>query len=54
MFEIFETLKEVGQSWALEVFFNYFNNKKWLFAFFIKLNWLWVSFLNKTGAEIGH
>ena len=25
------------QSWALSVFFNFFNNKKWFFAFFIKL-----------------
>ena len=33
------------QSWALSVlFFNFFNNKKWFFAFFIKLIWLGVGF----------
>ena len=26
-----------AQSWALEVFLNFFNNKKWFFAFFIIL-----------------
>ena len=35
-----------GQSWALSVFFNFFNNKKWLFTFFIKLIWLGVGILN--------
>ena len=29
-------------------FFNFFNNKKWFFAFFIKLIWLGVGFLNRT------
>ena len=28
--------------------------KKWFFAFFIKLIWPGVSFLNRTGAEIGY
>ena len=28
--------------------------KNYIFAFFIKLIWLGVSFLNKTGAEIGY
>ena len=42
------------QSWALEVFFNFFNNKKLFFAFFIKLIWLGVGFLNRTGAKIGY
>ena len=42
------------QSWALEVFFNFFNNEKLLFAIFIKLIWLGVGFLNRTGAEIGY
>ena len=42
------------QSWALSVFFNFFNNKKWCFAFFIKLIWLGVGFLNWTSAEIGY
>ena len=28
--------------------------KKWFFAFFIKLIWLGVGFLNRTGAEVGH
>ena len=41
------------QSWALSVFFNFFYNKKWVFAFFIKLIWLGVGFLNRTGGEIG-
>ena len=40
------------QRWALSVFFNFFNNKKWFFAFFIKLIWLGVGFLNRIGAEI--
>ena len=43
-----------NQSWVLSVFFNLFNNKKWSFAFFIKLIWLGVGFLNRTGAEIGY
>ena len=42
------------QSWALEVFFNFFTYKKWFFAFFIKLIWLGGGFLNRTGAEIGY
>ena len=45
---------EFKQSWALSVFFHFFNNKKWFFAFFIKLIWLGVCFLNKTGAEIDY
>ena len=40
------------QSWALSVFFNIFNNKKLFLAFFIKVTWLGVGFLNRTGAEI--
>ena len=44
----------VDQSWALSVFLKFFNNKKWFFAFFIKLIWLGVGFLNRTGAEIGY
>ena len=31
-----------------------FNDKKWFFAFFIKLIWLGVGFLNRTSAEIGY
>ena len=42
------------QSWALEVFLNFFTDKKLFFAFFIKLIWLGVGFLNKTGEEIGY
>ena len=42
------------QSWALSVFLNFFNNKKWFFAFLIKLIWLGVGFLNGKGAEIGY
>ena len=38
---------------ALWVFFYFFNDKKCFFAFFIMLIWLGVSFLNRTGAEIG-
>ena len=41
-------------SWVLPVFFNFFNNKKWFFAFFSKLIWLRVGFLNRTGGEIGY
>ena len=43
-----------NQSWALSVFLNSFTNKKWFFAFFFKLMWLGVGFLNRTGAEIGY
>ena len=35
------------------VFFNFSNNKKLFFAYFIKFNLLGVGFLNRTGAEIG-
>ena len=42
------------QSWALSVFLNFFNNKKLFFAYFIKLIWLEVGFLNRTGAEIDY
>ena len=42
------------QSWALSVFFNFFNNKNDFFAFFIKLILLGVGFLNRPGAEIGY
>ena len=34
--------------------FKYFHSLKMIFAFFIKLNWLGVGFLNRTGAEIGY
>ena len=50
----FKLQKWKKQSWALEVFLNFFNNKKWSFAFFIKLIWLGVGFLNRTGAEIDY
>ena len=42
---------------GLSVFFYFFNNKKWFFAFFYQVNyliWLGVGFLNRTGAEIGY
>ena len=42
------------QSWALSGFLNIFNNKKWFFSVFIKLIWLGVGFLNRTGVEIGY
>ena len=42
-----------NQSWALSVFLNFFNTKKW-FCIFIKLIWLGVDFLNRTGAGIGY
>ena len=42
------------QSWALSVYFNFFNTKKLSVAFYIKLFWLGVCFLNRTGAEIGY
>ena len=38
----------ICQSWALPVFFNFFNSKHWIFAFFIKLIWLGGGFLNRT------
>ena len=41
-------------SWALAVFFNVFNFKNYIFAFFIKLIWLGVDFLNRNDAEIGY
>ena len=43
-----------GQSWALEVFLNFLNDKNWFFADFIKLIWLGVGFLNRTDAKIGY
>ena len=43
-----------AQSWALSVFLNFFNNKKWFFLFFTKLIWLGVGFFNRTGAEMGY
>ena len=43
-----------SQSWALQVFLYFFNNKKRFFEFVIKLIWLGVGFLNRTGAEIGY
>ena len=42
------------QSWEILVFFNFLNNKNWFFCIFIKLIWLGVGFLNRTGAEIGY
>ena len=45
---------KIIQSWALPVFFNFFNNKKLFFAFFIKLIRLGVGFLYRTVAEIGY
>ena len=47
-------VNEIMQSWALSVFLNFVNNKKGIFAFFIKLLGLGVGFLNRTGAEIGY
>ena len=34
--------------------FNFFNNIKLIFAFFIKLIYLGVAFLHRTGEEIGY
>ena len=31
-----------GRSWALEVFFNFFNNKKWFFGIFYKVDNLFL------------
>ena len=42
---------QLVQSWALSVFLNFFNSKKLFVAFFIKLIWLGMGFLNRTGAE---
>ena len=43
------------QSWGHFWYFIIFSIiKKWFSAFFIKLIWLGVSFLNRTGAEIGY
>ena len=47
-------ISEWVQGWALSVFFNFFNNNEIFFARFIKLIWLGVGFLNKTGADIGY
>ena len=49
----FDLCQGTQQSWALSVFLNLFNNKKLFFAFFIKLIWLGVGFLKRTGAKIG-
>ena len=46
------TVKTAEQ--GISVFLNFFNNKKYLFAFFIKLILLAVGFLNRTGSEIGY
>ena len=34
--------------------FEFFNDKKMIFGFFVKLIWLGVGFLNRTGAETGY
>ena len=49
-----EGLQLSDQSWALSVFFYFFKSKQWIFAFFVKLIWLGVGFLNRSGAEIGY
>ena len=50
---VWRTCDKRVASWALEVFLNLFTNKKLFFAFFIKLIWLGVGFLNRTGEETG-
>ena len=43
------------QSWALEVFLNFFNNNKLFFKIFYQVNLTGSGFfLNRTGAEIGY
>ena len=42
------------QSWALLVFFIFSIIKNYFVAFFTKLIWLGVGFLNRTSAEIGY
>ena len=51
---LFPQMATLSQSWALSVFLHLFNNKELFFAFIIKLIWLGVTFLNRTGAEIGY
>ena len=45
----------VWYGWPLEVFLNFFNNKKMIFCLFYHFNLicLGVGFLNRTFAEIG-
>ena len=43
--------KDVAEEKVSQLFLNFLNTKKWFFAFFIKLIWLGVGFLNRTDAE---
>ena len=40
------------QSWALSVFFNFFNNKKWFYCIFIKLLTYFLLFKKPTPSQI--
>ena len=51
---LFPTYLTVSPELGTFGIFNFFIYKKWFFAFFIKLIWLGVGFLNRTGAEIGY
>ena len=44
----------IARAGHFRYFFYFFNNKKIIFASFIKLIWPGVGFLNRTGAEIGY
>ena len=51
-------MKKMQSGWhgltaEISVFFYFLNNKTWFFTFLIKLIWMGIYFLNRTGAEIG-
>ena len=47
-------LKPLKQTWALSDFLIFSKIKNDCFAFFIKLIWLGVGFLNRIGEETGY
>ena len=52
-FSMYTTYKAFSAELGTFGIFYFFSNKM-IFAFFIKLIWLWVGFLNRTGAEVGY
>ena len=48
------SMSSESQSWALEVFFIFFNNKKGFFFIFYQVNLTGSGFFIKTGAEVGY
>ena len=54
MGKIEDKQQSVAELGTFGIFFFFLNNKKKIFAFCIKLNWLRLGFLNRTGGEIGY